>query len=332
MKRILLLNYEFPPLGGGAGNATYYLLKEFSKNDDLKVDLVTSSTDKYKKEEFSKNIDIYYLDIGKKGNIHYQSNFDLLKYSYKANKFIKKLKKENKYDLLHAFFGIPCGYIAMKSKLPYIVSLRGSDVPFYSKRFYYLDKLFFKRLSVKIWKRAKSVIANSEGLKKLALSSSANQEIGLIYNGVDIDEFSPSENVNDVFTIISTSRLIKRKGINYLLDAFISFNKKFVKTKLVLIGSGDLEKELKSKADGAGISSSVEFVGAISHDKLANYYKQADVFVLPSLNEGMSNSLLEAMSSGLAVIATDTGGTAELVNEENGIIINKANNSQKHKS
>ena len=59
--RILLLNYEFPPLGGGAGNATYYLLKEFSKIPDLEITLITSSTYKYREEKFSDNIKIYYL-------------------------------------------------------------------------------------------------------------------------------------------------------------------------------------------------------------------------------------------------------------------------------
>ena len=73
-----MLNYEFPPLGGGAGNATYYLLKEFSKYDDIEIDFVTSSIDEFKEEKFSKNITIYYLDIGKKGNLHYQSNKNLL--------------------------------------------------------------------------------------------------------------------------------------------------------------------------------------------------------------------------------------------------------------
>lgn len=326
-KRILFLNYEFPPLGGGAGNATYYLLKEFSKYEDLEVDLITSSTDKYKKEEFAKNINIFYLDVGKKGNIHFQSNKDLLRYSYKASKFIKKLRREKKYDLVHAFFGIPCGYLAMKTKLPYIVSLRGSDVPFYNKRFYFLDKLLFKRLSKKIWGKSKKVIANSDGLRKLANSSSPNQGIDLIYNGVDINEFFPSNNINEFFTIISTSRLINRKGISYLLEAFIEFNRKYNKTKLILVGSGDLEEELKSRIQLAGISSAVDFIGAINHDELPNYYKQADVFVLPSLNEGMSNSLLEAMSSGLAIVATNTGGTAELVDQNNGIIIKKGNQS-----
>jgi hypothetical protein len=71
MKRILILNYEFPPLGGGAGNATYYLLKEFAKDPDLKIDLVTSSIDAFRVEKFSDNITVHLLDIGKGGNLHY---------------------------------------------------------------------------------------------------------------------------------------------------------------------------------------------------------------------------------------------------------------------
>ena len=124
MKKILILNYEFPPLGGGAANATYYLLKEFSKFPDLELDLVTSSVDKFRIEQFAPNIRIHYLDINKKGNLHYQSIKDLLTYSWKSLKYCKKLKQEAKFDLIHAFFSSPCGYIAMKLKIPYIVSLR----------------------------------------------------------------------------------------------------------------------------------------------------------------------------------------------------------------
>ena len=318
--KILVLNYEFPPLGGGAGNATRCLLKEFSKRDDLRIDLVTSSPNKYKEEKFARDINIYYLDINKKGNIHYQSNLDLLKYSWRAFWFCKKLKKKNRYDLLHTFFGIPCGYIAKRLKLPYIVSLRGSDVPFYNLRFFWLDKLFFRNLSKRVWRNAKRVVANSDGLKKLAKQSYKDQEIDVIYNGVNTEEFKPREKVRDTFTVISTSRLIERKGIRYLVKAFFRFNRRYSNSKLLVIGEGNLEEELKRKAD-----SSVEFFGSVEHDKLSSFYNQADIFVLPSLNEGMSNSLLEAMASGLAIIATDTGGTKELVDNQNGIIVNKKN-------
>jgi L-malate glycosyltransferase len=333
-KRILMLNYEFPPLGGGAGNATYYLLKEFAKSKykNLEIDLITSSVDKYKKEKFSDNITIHFLDIGKKGNLHYQSNKDLLKYSKKSYNYCKKLinnklkKEDKKYDLIHAFFGIPCGYIAMKLKnkykIPYIVSLRGSDVPFYNKRFEKLDKIIFQKLSKKIWKKSKAVITNSQGLKDLALKTSPKQKISIIYNGIDIGEFKPKnkkskkQNKNKKLTIISTGRLIQRKGYQYLIPSL-----KGLDVKLQLIGDGNLTNELKELAKQNKVD--VEFLGKKKHKDIVKYLQKADVFCLPSLNEGMSNSILEAMACGLPIITTNTGGSEELI-KGNGFRVKKS--------
>ena len=314
-----MLNYEFPPLGGGAANATHYLLKEFSKIKDLEIDLVTSSTDKFKIEQFAPNIKIHFLDIGKNSNLHYQSNKDLLKYSWKAYKYSKRLIKEKFFDLCHAFFGIPCGYIAMKLGLPYIVSLRGSDVPFYNKRFEKLDKLFFKKLSRKIWRNSKATITNSDGLKELALESSPKQKIGVIYNGIDVEKFKPlkAKKKSKKLTLISTGRLIKRKGYQYLIPAI-----KNPDIKLQLIGDGNLKKELEQSAKEN--KADVEFLGKKSHKEIIKYLQKADVFILPSLNEGMSNSILEAMACRLPIITTNTGGSKELI-KGNGFVIKKRN-------
>ncbi len=322
-----MLNYEFPPLGGGAGNATYYLLRELSKNSDLEIDLITSSTDKYRTERFSQNISIYFLDIGKSGNLQYQSEVDLIKYSWKALNLSKKLKKQKRYNLVHAFFGIPCGYVAQLLKLPYLVSLRGSDVPFYNPRFKLLDTFIFQRLSRTVWEKASSVITNSQGLKELAEATSPELKFSVIYNGIDTNEFRPKE-LSTTFNIISTSRLIKRKGINYLIEGFGQFYKKYQAGKLILVGSGNLENKLKSLIHKLELDAAVEFHGTVSHEKTPQLYRSADIFVLPSLNEGMSNSVLEAMSSGLPIIATDTGGTKELIDQSNGFIIKKGSSQE----
>jgi len=325
MKRILVLNYEFPPLGGGAGNATYYLLKEFAKNNKIFIDLVTSSIGEYKEEQFSDNIKIYYLNIGKKGLLHYQKQKDLLIYSWKTYWFCKKLKNKEKYDLIHAFFGIPCGFIALLLKLPYIVSLRGSDVPFYNKRFFWLDKYIFQYLSKLIWRKAESVVTNSQGLKNLANQILPTKNINIIYNGVDMVQFRPISKKNNELVFLSTSRLIKRKGVEYLIYAFLDFIKLYKNCKLLILGDGDLKSYLMQLVNKSEFKKNIFFLGTIDHKNLHEYYQQSDVFILPSLNEGMSNSILEAMASGLAVITTDTGGTKELINENNGIIIDKHN-------
>lgn len=317
-KRVLVLNYEFPPLGGGAGNATYYILKEFSEFPDLELDLVTSSIDKFKIEQFAPNIRIHYLDINKNGNLHYQSIKDLLTYSWKSYKYCKKLKKKEKFDLIHAFFGIPCGFIAMKLDIPYIVSLRGSDVPFYNKRFYWLDKLVFKRLSRKIWSRAKRVVVNSQKLKELANASIPMQEIEIITNGIDINEFTPKNHIVNEKNIklVSTGRLIERKGYKYLIEAIAEMNN----ITLTLVGDGNLKDSLQELAKK--INANVVFADKKGHTEIVNILQDSDIFILPSLNEGMSNSILEAMATGLPIITTDTGGSKELV-DDNGLIIEK---------
>jgi glycosyltransferase involved in cell wall biosynthesis len=316
---ILILNYEFPPLGGGAGNAAYYLLKEFAKGKDLNIDLVTSLVGGYKKEDFSSNIKIYYLDIGKKGSSHFQTQKDLFAYSWRAYWFCKKLISKKRYDLIHAFFGIPCGYIAMKLGLPYIVSLRGSDVPFYNQRFYFWDKFIFKRLSKIIWKKSKYVIANSFGLKQLAKNINPAQKIEVIYNGVDSQEFKPNadKSIGKTIKLISIGRLIPRKGYKYLLKSL----KGLSNCELFLVGEGVERENLKTLAKKMGVK--VRFYGRVSHQEVVYLLREADIFVLPSLNEGMSNSLLEAVACGLPVIVTDTGGSVELV-KGNGIIVPKA--------
>ena len=204
----------------------------------------------------------------------------------------------------------------MKLGLPYIVSLRGSDVPFYNKRFYLLDTLFFKRLSRKVWARANRVIANSDGLKELALKVGPKREIEVIMNGIDTQEFSPPSKRADKrnLVLISTGRLIERKGYEYLIAATRNLNG----IEIQLIGDGNLSAKLKDLSKESGVQTN--FLGKVSHEKIVGHLQNADVFVLPSLNEGMSNSILEAMATGLPIITTNVGGSKELING-NGYVI-----------
>jgi len=327
--RVLFLNYEYPPLGGGAANATAYILREFSKIPDLEVDLVTTSvSEKYELEKIGENIKIHKLPIGKNSkNLHFQSQKDLLVYAWKAYFFGKKLIADNKYDLTHSFFTVPCGFLSFvykrMYKLPYIVSLRGSDVPGYSERFSFLYK-FLTPLVRRIWKKSAAVVSNSQGLKELAMKTNSKQEIGVIYNGIDTEEFKPEsmQKTGERFNIICTSRLTQRKGINYLAEAAKNIIDHHTFAKLILVGDGDAKVELEKQVEAFGIKEKVEFRGRIAHERMAELYNEADVFVLPSLNEGMSNTMLEALASGLPLIATDTGGSKELIhNGRNGFII-----------
>ncbi|PIW36736.1 MAG: hypothetical protein COW24_03565 [Candidatus Kerfeldbacteria bacterium CG15_BIG_FIL_POST_REV_8_21_14_020_45_12] len=312
--RVLVLNPEYPPLGGGAANATAYLLRELSKHKNISVDLVTASVDGERTEQLSDNITLHFLDIKKEGSLHYYTNRQLLRYRQLALLKSRQLHTQKPFDLVHAFFGIPSGVIAKQLHIPYIVSLRGSDVPYYNPRFRLADRLFFKHLSRYVWKHANYVVANSQQLADLAGRTSPNLKIPVIRNGVDITEFTPAaeEPSTDTFNILCVSRLVGRKGIDRLIEAVATISKTHPQVQLSLAGDGNIKNQLEHQAKQLNVSDRVKFLGAIDHATLPNLYQQSHLFVLPSRNEGMSNTALEALASGLPLILTDTGGAAEL--------------------
>jgi L-malate glycosyltransferase len=324
--KLLVLNYEFPPIGGGAANALHEILNQYKHHKKLEIDLITSS-EKKKSETlaFSENITIHKVNVNKK-QLHYWTALEIYAYTVRALSLAYSLNKEKKYDLCHCFFALPCGIIPYLLRIPYIVSLRGSDVPGFNKRLNFLN--FPQKIVSKIiWKKAKYVVANSEGLKALAKETSKNQEIKIIYNGIDTALFHPKEKQGSSFTLLCVSRLIPRKGLEYLIKAMPKIIEKRNNARLIIVGDGPEKTRLKQLSIDLGVEKNIELQGYVEHEKLPVIYRDADVFILPSLYEGMSNTILEAMASGLSIITTDTGGTKELI-KDNGIIIKKSSSKE----
>ncbi len=332
MKRILFFNYEYPPLGGGAANATKHILLEYTKYDDIYVDFVTSAIDKnFVEKKIGNNVTMYRLPIGKDlHNLNYQTKKDLMTYTWKAYKFSKKLIKKNQYDLTHSFFAVPCGVISQRIKhifgIPYIVSLRGSDVPGYSERFENIYVILTPIIH-SVWKDAEYVVTNSNGLTDLAKKSLSTQKFEQIFNGIDTNFYNKGKRtVKDrtkEFRILLASRLSRRKGFNYAIDAFVELFDFYPHIRMTIAGGeGNAMKDLQAQVKKYRLDGRVTFTGAYVKEESPKIYNDADVFVMPSLNEGMSNNLLEALASGLPVLMTPTGGAEELVRDgQNGFLI-----------
>jgi len=318
-----MLNYEYPPLGGGGGTATENILKVLSNIPDVSVDLVTSSGDgRERRERLGEDIRILRLPVGKR-DIHYWTNREILTYTYRAAGQVRQLLREDSYDVVHAFFGIPCGAIAYlnRKSMPYIVSLRGSDVPGFNKRFSLMYPIL-KPIIKRVWENAAYVVTNSEGLRELAYETLPAISIDVIPNGVDAPSFKRGDEGHTP-TILCVGRLIPRKGIRYLIEGIPLIREKLGGGfKVVVVGEGPCEAELKELSKKLGVADIVDFRGYVPREEIHGVYASSDVFVLPSLNEGMSNTLLEALASALPAVVTDTGGTRELV-RENGFIVGK---------
>lgn len=323
---ILMLNSEYPPLGGGQGNANKQLFDVFNRqqNMDLTVDMIAASTSASYKESYKRG-QIYFLDIGKKNqNLHFQTFGDLASFTVKSFFKSVSLLRSHKYHLVVAWAGVPSGFVAFLLNIffhvPFIVLLRGADVPFWDPRWKLLDRFILCRLSPYIWKKACRVYANSAGLKALAHKVWPDGTVGILYNGVDTEIFKPPQqsNARKSPVILSVGRLIPRKGFHDLIEALHELT--YHDFELWIVGDGPERDRLTALAFDYGLTERVKFWGIQSQEQLASLYKQSDIYCLPSLNEGMSNTILEAMACGLPIVTTEVSGSSELV-KDNGFLV-----------
>jgi len=312
--RVLFFNYEFPPIGGGGANANAYLFREFARIPELTIDCITSTMNaRDEVVPFAPNITLHRLAVGKR-DLHFWTQREVLTWLRRAHFKAGELLARHNYDLSHAFFGFPSGMASWlrRWKLPYLVSLRGTDVPGFNPRFaaqYVLLRPLFRR----IWKDGRFVVANSVGLRTLARRLTPEMDIPVIPNGIDTEEFSPpAAGERQPEHILCVSRLVGRKGVQHLIEAMPQIVSSLPDALLTLVGEGNLAGALRQRVDELGMSGRVRFLGYVPHDQLPAIYRSARLYVQPSFYEGMSNTVLEAMACGLPVVATGEGGREEL--------------------
>lgn len=171
------------------------------------------------------------------------------------------------------------------------------------------------------------IIAVSNFTKSLALRAGAKDERTIvIYNSCDEAIFSRADRhaarqqhdlPADKKIILFVGNLIEIKGIYILIEAFRVLCSQVPNLLLIIIGTGEEKQKLELLVDRYGLRGNVKFLGWIPQAELSGFYNAADIFVLPSFVEGHSVALLEAMASGLPIVASDVGGNKETV--ENGV-------------
>ena len=173
-------------------------------------------------------------------------------------------------------------------------------------------------------------LTEQEGRDYIKLSVSPPNKITTIHSGIDLESFIENKidvagkknslGFNTEGQIIGTvGWLLPIKGPGYLLKAMGFVWERYPDAQLVYVGKGDLENDLKEKASQMGVSDNVKFLGW--RNDVHEIMQVFDVFVLPSLNEGMGRVIVEAMAAGKPVVASNTGGIPDLVkNNENGLL------------
>ena len=328
--RVLLINYEFPPLGGGAGTATAGIAREMA---GLGAD-VTVLTSRYQDDPRRESRDGYTIVRVPviRRRVDRASPFEMITFLVSAAAALLPLTRRWRPDVSIAFFTIPSGPVAWLLKVmrgvPFIISLRGGDVPGFewapeARRYHRMTAPALRWL----WRRADAVVANSKGLRELALKSTPELQIAVIPNGVEIPDgafISPSPPSPHLLTM---GRLTQQKGIDILFRAMTQLRE--LDFTLDIGGDGPDRALLENMAGELGIADRVRFLGWVPRERKAQTFANAAVFVLASRIEGMPNVVLEAMAHARPVICTRVFGADELVVDgETGLQIDIENEHQ----
>jgi glycosyltransferase involved in cell wall biosynthesis len=227
---------------------------------------------------------------------------------------------ETRARLLHIYFGHIAVHLLPLIRAwqnPSIVSFHGADV------MVDMNKPAYRKATLQMLEAVTLVLVRSESLRRGLIDlGCAPEKIEIQRTGIPLEEFPFQERTvpnNGQWQFVQAGRLIEKKGLPVTLRAFSTFSKQHPNATLIIAGEGPLLAELQNLARQLGIAERVSFAGFVSQEQLRDIYYRSHIFLHPSQTgrdgnqEGVPNSMLEAMATGLPVFATHHGGIPEAI-------------------
>jgi glycosyltransferase involved in cell wall biosynthesis len=315
-----MLNYEFPPIGGGGATSTFNLTREIVRLGH-EVDVVTMGFRGMPAHEVLGGATVHRVPSFRRRREVCDTR-EMLTYVISGFVYAAGLAGRRSFDLNHTHFVFPTGPIASAlrrtSGLPFVLTARGSDVPGHNPNRFRLDH----RVLLPVWRNivrdADAMAAVSHDLVRKIHQLTPDVRIAVIPNGVSpLGEaaatpngtIAPEERAQRILVV---TRLHEFKGVQYLLRAVADHGLEF---EINIVGDGPYRNTLEREASALDVP--VRFWGWLDRREAAlrDLYRHCGIFVFPSEREGAPAALLEAMSEGLAVVAADSAGTPEVVGD-----------------
>lgn len=326
---ILVLCYEYPPIGGGGGVGAKQYAEAWAEAGH-KVTVLTSWDKGLQRREQLRGVELVRVPTFGKKNRATATNLSMLCYlTFGFAYLTSHFSDFKKVEVINTHFSIPTGPLGMAASklfaLPNILTIIGGDIYDPTKRSSPHRSAIFRFFNSIIINSATNVVAISSDTKKRALEHyKIKKDINVINYG-----FTPPERKNilrsavglseDKYYLIAVGRLVKRKGFEYLIESLKDLP---TEIQLLIIGDGPLEKELRNTAIRAGVSDRVFLLGYQTRERIWEYLQVSDCFVLSSLHEGLGIVVQEAMCAGLPIVASDNGGQVDLIrNGRNGVLV-----------
>lgn len=315
--KILLLNVEYPPLGGGGGVFCKQLTEAWVEQGH-EVDVVTSNFH-LPRFRLENGVRVYRVPVIGRKDPGKASIISMVSFPLSALLLGIRLCKKKKYDVINTHFAIPTGPIGIVLqkifRIKNILSIHGADIYDPTRRGY---NRIFRPLVQYVLNHNSAIIAQSQNTKNNAQKYyHPKKDIRIIPLGIRVpawirqqtDKTFPEKD-SPRHNIIAIGRLVKRKGFENLVRA-LPHN-----MHLKIIGTGPEKKNLLR------INPAIEILENISEEQKWQELMSANLFVLSSLHEGFSLATVEAMAAGLPIVATNVGGHMDFLKQnENAILI-----------
>ncbi|NMC50401.1 MAG: glycosyltransferase family 4 protein [Desulfovibrio sp.] len=313
---ILCINYEYPPIGGGAANALGHIARSLAGRGHA-VHVLTSAFRDLPRVGVEEGVHVFRVPAARR--FREKSNpLQMAAFEAAALAVSGFLAASRGIDRCLLFFTIPGWASALRLHargIPYVVSLRGGDVPGFDPglRLFHTILAPVRRAALR---RARAVVANSRGLADLSERTDP-VPVTVIPNGVDAALYGSGPGREPgacPARLLFVGRLATQKNLDFLLTELAALRREAGPPfELHLAGGGPRERRLRELAHALGLNRHVVWHGHLDRRRIIELYGESDILVFPSHAEGMPNVVLEAMAGGLPVLASDVMGTNELV-------------------
>ena len=320
LPHILILCYEYPPLGGGAGVVARHQAEGLAKTERYHITVLSTWFEGEEEiEEKSPFLRIVRVK-SKRQHIHQSNPIEMMSWAAKAWEFLKT--DSTNYDLSFGHFSIPSSLPAKrlwKAKgVPYIVISHGQDIPwFFPQQMlkYHLVTYFWVK---SIIRPARNLVLLTEKMKKNAdrFMGRHKQKNLIIPNGCNTDFFKPDfSQKSKHFKIIFVGRIVAQKGPLIFMKAVQEVIRRLpdIDLEVKIIGDGPMRKDMEAFIEKHQLQHHITTTGWIPKEKLLLEYQSASLQLITSYDEAMSIAALESLSTGLFVVSTPVSGSTDLI-------------------
>jgi glycosyltransferase involved in cell wall biosynthesis len=319
--RILIVNYEYPPLGGGGGIATRDIAVDLAKRHE--VDVLTSAGPGLPAEEQRDGVCIYRAPVLGRTKRSTASILSMVSFWPIGILHGRRVLGGRRYDVVNSWFAVPSGptgiSLARQLGAPHVLTMAGGDI-YDPSKWYTPDKNPVLGAAVRrVLAASDAHVAVSTDLARRARSLYGfERPIDVISLGMPAPWFTPASREQlglepGLVYVVAVGRLVRRKNLATLLSALARLGRDDV--HLLVVGDGPEEPSLGALADSLGIGHRVQLRGFVPEETKYQLLAAADIFALPSLHEAFGLVYLEAMHCGLPVIAARPGGQEDYLED-----------------